>query len=130
MTESREALWRHGEHFRRRYQRLLPEGLYARVEAKPLAFVRYVDPVAGAYGPTRVRVSILLQVFADRLCGEDLPTLLRGQWLCSFRWNAGHAPSPREVLWGVSEGLARAEHKHRWWQRRRAKLWAKMFPEG
>lgn len=112
MSSTHAQLCAKAEAFRRRYQPLLPDGLYARVEAQHLNTTRWLCPVAVAYGPTRVVVRFLLRVLADELMGERLPTLLRGQWVCSLSWNAGFAPSEREVRWAVAEGLERAEKEH------------------
>lgn len=125
MTTVRADLWAKAEYFRRRYERLLPEGLYARViEARPLTRYRVAED--GFFAQPRVRPSILLQVFADRLCGQDLWGLLRGQWVCSLRWDVGRSPSAREFRWAVAEGLEVCEREHRRWERRRRR-WAAAF---
>ncbi len=131
MTTAPNDLWRKAECFRRRYQRLLPAGLTVNVEAKHL-LTGHRGP-GRRPGPMRVVVRYLLQVFANQLCGEDLPGLFRGQWVCSLGWNAGFAPRAPEVLWAAIEGVARLEREHRAWSRhlaRRQRLYDRALARG
>ncbi len=110
MTTAFRHLCAKAEAFRRRYARELPAGLHVEASAQHLS-TRWRGEHRTLRPAPRVVVRYLLQVYA---AGP------MRRWVASLSWNAGQAPSAREVRWAVAEGLHDVELEDAWYERRRA----------
>lgn len=108
MTTAFRHLCVKAEAFRRRYARELPAGLRAEMSAQHL-LTRWRGEGRPLRPTPRLAVRYLLQVY---VAGP------MRRWVASLSWNAGQAPSTREVRWAVAEGLLDVELEDAWCERR------------